>query len=171
MKLYEIPIEAAQIEILLTESEGELTPEIEARISEFLAGGEQKLENAACVVKSLDAQAEACKVESKRLAARQHALENNCDRLKALMLMAVDAAFKGKLKTPLFTIWGQTSAGSATFALAQGKELRDLPDAFVKFEAPTLDTGALWQAWRNHQELPSDVVVTELEGKRSLRIR
>lgn len=171
MKLYELPIEAARIEMLLTESEGELTPEIEAIIEDFLAGGEQKLENAACVVRSLDAQAEACKAESDRLKARQKSLEANRDRLKGLMLVAVDSAFKGKVKTPLFTIYSQQSPSSATFELAEGKNLTELPDAFVKIEAPTLDTGALWDAWRHKQALPPEVVVTEVPGKRSLRIR
>lgn len=171
MKLYEISIEAAAIEQLLTDAEGELTPELEQHITEFLRGGKEKLEHAACVLQSLAVQAEACRAESVRLDNRRRALERNSERLKSLMLIALDAAFGGKIKTAMFTIWGQTSAGSATFALAEGKELRDVPDWYVKFEAPHLDMGALWEAWRHKQELPKEVVVTELEGKRSLRIR
>ncbi len=121
MKLYEISIEAAAIEQLLTDAEGELTPELEQHITEFLRGGKEKLEHAACVLQSLAVQAEACRAESVRLDNRRRALERNSERLKSLMLIALDAAFGGKIKTAMFTIWGQTSAGSATFALAKAK--------------------------------------------------
>ncbi len=171
MKLYDLPAEAAQLEMLLTESEGELTPELEQRLKEFIDGGKEKLENAAMVVKSLKAQSDACDAEAKRLKARSASLEANADRLKGLMLVAVDSAFKGKVKTDLFTIWGQDSAGTATFELAPDADLMRLPDAFIKIEAPTLDTGELYDAWKRHQPLPPEVVVTEVPGERSLRMR
>src|SRR5579863_4580877 len=98
MRLYDIPVEAEEIERLLTESEGELTPEIEEKIKAFVEGGKEKLEHAACVVKSLTAQAQACKEEADRLSNRRKAIEANIDRLKGLMLVAVDAGFNGKLK-------------------------------------------------------------------------
>ena len=170
MKLYQLPAEAAQIEMLLTESEGELTPELEQRLKEFIEGGKDKLESSACVVKSLQAQAEACKNEAARLTSRRKSLEDNADRLKGLMLMAVDSAFHGKVKTDLFTIWGHDSPPSATFELAPDAELMRLPDDFIKIEAPTLNTGALWDAWKHKQALPPEVVVTEVPGKRSLRM-
>ena len=46
MKLYDLPAEAQAIEMLLTDSEGEITPEIEQRMKEFVEGGTDKLENA-----------------------------------------------------------------------------------------------------------------------------
>ena len=171
MKLYDLPAEASQLEMLLTEAEGELTPELEKRLNDFLQGGTEKIENAACVVRSLQAQSDACNSEAKRLKVRSASLDANSDRLKALMLSAVDGAFKGKVKTALFTIWGQDSPGSATFELAPDADLMRLPDDFVKIEAPTLDTGALYQAWKQHKEIPPEVVVTEIPGKRSLRMR
>ena len=89
MKLYDISAEAQAIEMLLTDSDGELTPEIEQRMKEFVEGGKEKLENAACVVRSLKAQSDACEAEAKRLKARSASLEANSDRLKALMAVAV----------------------------------------------------------------------------------
>lgn len=157
--------------MLLTEAEGELTPELEQRLTEFLAGGTQKLENAAAVLRSLQVQSDACKAESARLKGHHDSLESNIERLKALMLVAVDGAFKGKLKTPMFTIYGQNSAGTASFELVPDADLMKLPDSFIKCEAPTLDTGALWQAWKRKEALPAEVKVTEIAGKRSLRVR
>ena len=70
MKLYDLPAEAQAIEMLLTDSEGEITPEIEQRMKEFVEGGKEKLENAAMVLRSLKAQSDACEAEAKRLKAR-----------------------------------------------------------------------------------------------------
>ena len=171
MKLYELSAEAERLAMLLEQSEGELSPELEVEWNAFLAGGKEKLESAACILRSLQAQADACKAESTRLKARSASMEANADRLKTLMLAAVDGAFNGKLKTDLWTIYGQNSPPSATFELAADADLMRLPDEFVKIEAPRLDTGALWEAWRHKQVLPDSVVVTEIPGKRSLRVR
>lgn len=171
MHLYEIGIEAQQIEWLLSEADGEISPELDARMADFLAGGVEKIENAACVVKSLEAEAATLKQQEARMKKRRDSIEANIERLKALMLVAVDAGFKGKLKTSLFSIWGQTSAKTAKFSVAPEVDLLRLPDQFIKIEPPVLATGALLDAWRSKQELPPEIVVQEIEGTRGLRIR
>ena len=60
MKLYDIPLEANEIEEKLHENIGELTPELEQRILAFLAQGKDKIESAAIVVNSLEEDAEIC---------------------------------------------------------------------------------------------------------------
>src|SRR5690242_1192889 len=123
MKLYDIPMEFAGIDLALVESGGELTPELEAKFDDFLRAGKDKIEAAAMVVRGLELEADACVAEGKRLAERAASLENNSDRLKKLILRALDAAFDGKIKTSLFTIWGQTSATVTNFDLAPMVEL------------------------------------------------
>jgi len=54
MKLYEIPLEANEIEAQLYDNVGELTPELEGRIRAFLCQGKDKIESAAIVVNSLE---------------------------------------------------------------------------------------------------------------------
>ena len=79
MKLYDIPIEAADIEAELAENYGELTPEIEQRIAQFLSDGKDKIEAAAVVVKSLEADAAICKQEAQRLMQRAQYLDKGAE--------------------------------------------------------------------------------------------
>ena len=73
--LYDIPIEAEQIEIELSETYGELTPELEARISDFIAASKDKVEAAAAVVRSLEANAGIVQAEAERMRQRAVGLQ------------------------------------------------------------------------------------------------
>jgi Siphovirus Gp157 len=174
IRLYEIPVEAREIEAALSEGFGELTPELEERISTFMALGKDKIESAAIVVKSLEADAIECKSESNRLYARAQGLERAADRLKALMLTAVDGGFGGKVKTVKFTIWGQPSAKTTLFALKPDADIyavaAESPE-FVRMGQPELKLDALHKAHKNKEKLPDAIAVEEKDGKRYLRIK
>jgi hypothetical protein len=173
MKLYDIPMEFAQLEEALIEGQGELTPELEARFDEFLRAGKDKLEAGAMVVRSLEMEAEACNQEADRLQTRAESATKNAERLKALVLRAVDLAFSGKVKTDLFTIWGQTSAPVVKFDLDPETTLEDLEKHFptlvrVKRE---LNASALKDMHKAGEEIPEGLIVTTLPGTRFLRIK
>lgn len=173
MKLYEIPMEFAELEMALIEAQGELTPELEARFDAFLRGGKDKIEAGAMVVRSLELEAAQCQAEVKRLDERAASHTNNANRLKALVLRAVDSAFSGKVKTPLFTVWGQTSAPTVNFDLTPDADLVEMEKAcpdFVRVKRE-LVKDALKQARKEGKELPDSVIVTELPGTRFLRIK
>jgi hypothetical protein len=174
IRLYEIPKEAEEIEAALADGLGELTLELEQRISAFMAHSKDKIEAAAIVVKSLEADAIECKSESNRLYGRAQGLERAADRLKALMLTAVDGGFGGKVKTVKFTIWGQTAASNTNFGLKPEADIyavaAEHPE-FVRMGAPELKIDALKAAHKNKEELPEAITVEEKDGKRSLRIR
>lgn len=174
MKLYEIPIEATQIEEILAETFGEITPEIEERISGFVADGKTKLEAAVIVVKSLESDAMVCREESKRLVSRADGLDKGSARLKGLILVAVDGGFDGKVKTEKFTIWGQTSAVVTTLDLKPGADIFTLAEAapeYVRARAPELDKQAMKEALKSGKPLPECVAITETPGTRYLRIK
>lgn len=126
MNLYDVAVDGLVMEQELTESGGELTPELERRLDNLLQSGKEKLEAAARVVRNLEAQAEACKEESKRLAERQSSFNRQAKSLKARMAVALDAAFGGKIKTALFTIWSQRSKPSTYVVLAPNTDLGEL---------------------------------------------
>jgi hypothetical protein len=181
IKLYDIPMEFAALEIALVEAEGELSPELEKQFDEFMRGGKDKIEAAAMVVRTLEAEAEMCgaqaqailESEVKRLKDRQQSHSNNASRLKALVLRAVDAAFDGKVKTSLFTIYGQTSAPTLSVDLAPEINIEDLevtnPDLIRK--KLELNKDAIKTAYKNGGELPDSLIVSEVPGTRFLRIR
>ena len=104
--LYEVGVEGAEIESILMENDGELTPELEARLDAHLASGKNKIVAAAMVVQGLEASKANCLAEALRLMDRANAFERNAKSLKARILFAVDEGFDGKIKTDLFTIWG-----------------------------------------------------------------
>lgn len=171
MKLYEIPIEANEIEALLAENYGELTPEVEQRIAGFLRDSKEKIESAAIVVKSLEDDAEICKQEAERLTQRARGLQNGADRLKGLILFAVDEGFAGKVKTSKFTIWAQTSAASVSFELPPGADIHSVPLQFLRMKDPELDKQALKACFDADIEIPEQIVISEKPGTRYLRIK
>lgn len=171
MKLYEIPIEANEIETLLAENYGELTSEIERRISEFLREGKDKIEAAAIVVKSLEDDADVCRQEAERLTKRAAGLEAGADRLKGLILYAVDEGFGGKVKTAKFTIWGQNAAPSTSFELPPGASIHSVPVEYLRMQDPELDKQALKAALEAEIPIPEQIMISEKPGSRYLRIK
>lgn len=173
LKLYDIPLEFAELESALVETEGELTPELEQRINDFLRAGKDKIEAAAMVVRTLEMSAETCANEAKKLQDKAASHTRNADRLKKLVLIAIDSAFQGKIKTPLFTIWGQTSTASISFDLAPEIDLKDMeitnPD-FVRVKRE-LAKDALKKAYTEQREIPDSIIVTVTPGTRYLRIK
>jgi hypothetical protein len=174
MKLYDIPLEANAIEEQLFENIGELTPELEQRIKDFLAQGKDKIESAAVVIGSLEEDATICQAEAKRLIERAAQLNQSADRLRGMVLCAVDLGFGGKVKTPKFTIWGQTSASVTQFELKSGVDIYQLmaahPD-LVRASEPELNKSALKETVKVGGAVPDEIAVVTLEGRRFLRIK
>jgi len=173
MNLYELTIEGAEINRILTENEGELSPELEARMDELLTAGPDKLEAAAMVVRQLEASRDACADEAERLAKRAKSFDANIDSLKLRMLYAVDAAFSGKLKTDKFTIYGQSSPDRVSFEVAPDADLKSISDfapelVRAKYE---LNKTALAERYKRGDILPNAITPVTVPGKRSIRIK
>lgn len=174
MRLYEIPIEADKIEEELHENLGELTPELQARIEDFLAQGKAKIEAAAIVVKSMEADAEVCKAEAKRLVERGARLALAAEKLQNLMLFAVDQGFAGKVKTARFTIWGQNAGAQTRVDLKPGMDINAVMARFpeyIRVATPELNLIALKDAIKAGVVLPDDFTIDQKPGVRFLRIR
>ena len=171
MKLYDIPIEANEIEAQLADNHGELSPEIEQRIAGFLRDSKEKIESAAIIVKSLEDDAEVCRQEAERLVKRAAGLESGADRLKGLILFAVDEGFGGKIKTAKFTVWGQSSAPSISFEIPPGADIHSVPLEFLRMKDPELDKQALKAALEAEIAIPEQIVISEKPGTRYLRIK
>ena len=174
LKLYDIPLEANAIEEQLFDNVGEITPDLEQRIQAFLAQGKDKIESAAIVIGSLEEDAEICKGEAKRLIERAARLEQSADRLRGMVLCAVDLGFGGKVKTSKFTIWGQTSAPVTHYDLKAGVDIYQLIAAhpeLVRAPEPELNKTALKETVKAGASLPEEIAVTNLQGTRFLRIK
>lgn len=173
MNLYEMSLEGREIEKLLTDGEGELTPELEARLNNLMIAGPQRIEAAAIVVQSMEASAMACEEEVKRLAARAKSFQDNASRLKSYISLALDTAFGGRVKTDKFTVWTQASADHVAFDVLPDHTIEEV-EAFdpslvrVKKE---LDKVALKERFKRGEPLPAAIEFTTMPGKRSTRIK
>jgi hypothetical protein len=171
MKLYELPMEYAVLDSALVENAGELTPELEKRLDDFLRSGKDKIEAGVMVMRGLEMEVKACKEEAKRLTERAASIENNAERLKALILYALDGAFGGKVRTGLFTIWGQTSAAQIAVEVAPSVDLARLPEAYVRVHRE-LAKDAIKEAVKRGEDVSGwGITATDVPGTRFLRVR
>lgn len=156
------------IEDILIDGDGELTPETEARMDALLQSGVPKIEGAVLIVKELEATAERIKLEADRMTKRRQSFERNADSLKARIVMALDAAFNGKIKTDRITAYTQKSKDSIVFEFkAEDSSLENLHHAhpeLVKVETVySLDKEALLKKWEEEAPLREQFAM-ELEA-------
>lgn len=145
MTIYEIDeailncIDLETGEIIDTEQLDKLTMEREA-----------KLENVACWIKELKAEAEALKAEKQRLADRQEVAENKMESLKKYLAYALDGqAFK-------------TVRASVTFRKSQAVEIADiykLDENYLRYKEPEADKTAIKKALNAGQTVAGATLV------------
>ena len=145
MKLYEIDqailncIDLETGEIIDTEQLDKLTMEREA-----------KLENVACWIKELKAEAEALKAEKMAFAKRQQVAENKMESLKKYLAYALDGqAFK-------------TVRASVTFRKSQAVEITDiykLDENYLRYKEPEADKTAIKEALKSGQTVAGATLV------------
>jgi hypothetical protein len=168
--------ERRTVDEFLVETQGELTPELEALLNDVTAKIEDKIEATARFVLSEQARADAIKAEEVRLSARRKAIESRVEYNKAVRIRALlDVLGVDKVKGALVTVALQNCPPTLTVneALFDDAKLRTLasidPDFVVRApETFRLNRIALLAAHKAGQLLPTgcDVVVN-----RSVRIR
>lgn len=98
MNLYEIT--GAYIDLQNQIEAGDIPEEAIVDTLEAVEGMfEEKIDNTACVIKNLTAQAKAIKAEEEALSQRRKTLEGSCDRLKDYIRDAMSSAGKNKVET------------------------------------------------------------------------
>lgn len=126
---------------------------------------EDKAENIAKVIRSLEAEAEAFDNEAKRLAEQAKVRRNKVDRLKEYLLLGLTAAGKDRVKGALFTVAVQDSPPRC-----EVMDAGSVPDVFQVVIPATMrvDAKAIIQHFRDTGEQVPGAVVSA--GKH-LRIR
>lgn len=166
MQLYDIAQEGLVIADLLTENEGELTPDLEKRLDELLRAGTDKLEAAERVSRNLKAEAEACAAEAKRLQQRAQSFERQRKALRTRMAIALESAFGGKIKTSLFTIWCQRTPPTMKVTVAENTDMDELrarrPDLFKTVHV--FDETTVKAEHVSEHQLPAEVKVEDVPG-------
>lgn len=171
--LYSLALDGIEIEQLLFDSVGEITPDIQQKMDALLESGPAMLEAAAAVVRQLQLSAQIAGDESDRLRTRAKEFEGQAAKLKERMTMALDKSFGGKIKTPKWSIWTQKSADRIVADLIPGVTpemlYQERPDLVrVKME---LDREKAVSELKNGKPLPELILFEEKEGTRYVRIK
>ena len=107
------------------------------KLDELQIERETKIENVACWIKDLKAEAEALKAEKMAFAERQKVAENKMESLKKYLAYALDGkAFK-------------TTRASVTFRKSQAVEIADiykLDENYLRYKEPEADKTAIKEA-------------------------
>jgi hypothetical protein len=170
--LYELANARDILDGWLAESDGEVTPELEALLSEVDAKADDKIERVALYIREQKALADAAKVERDRLNGIASARLKAAESLTSYLHREMDRLGKDKVNGVLATIALQKNPPSVKGDLSE-EELRTLyasGPAIVKHvpESFVLDRKAALAAHKAGQVLPSGLTIEQSIG---LRIR
>ena len=115
---------------------------------------EEKLENLACWIKSMDADVAAIKNEEKNLAQRRKSLENKRERIFTFLYQSLDGE---KINSPRVKVSYRKTAAVDVFNMSE------IPDAFKRIktiEEP--DKTAIKEAIKAGEEVPGAALVERL---------
>ncbi len=172
MALYEISNARDILDGWLAESEGEVTPELEALLAEIDAKADEKIERVALYIRERQSHAAAVKEEVIRLTTMVKREERAADSLKAYLHRQMDALGKDRVNGVLCTVALQNNPPSVKGDLDEGalRQLEVSEPAFVRHvpESFALDRKAVLDAHKAGKPIPDGLTV---EQGQSLRIR
>lgn len=116
--LYQLTDDLLALWDLLEETEGELTPEMEAWMEEYGLKTRTKVDNMCRLEAELRARATAQKAEAKRLSDRARKVDADADRLKRLLELAMHRQGTRRLEGDHFTVSIQKHGGKRSLVTA-----------------------------------------------------
>lgn len=172
MKLYELANLRDVLDEALAETEGELTPEIEAQMAALDMASDEKIERVALYIREQLSEATAIEDESKRLRQRADAKANAARSLKLYLAREMERLGKEKVNGLLATVAMQNNPPAVVGdvdAAALWKSGGDFA-GFVRYtpESFALDRKVVLDAYKRGQTIPAGLDVVQT---RSLRIR
>lgn len=164
MTLYELTADYQNL--LMLAEDPDTDPQAFADTLEGIEGAiEDKAENYAKVIRTLEGDAAACDAESKRLRNKKQTIENNIKRMKAALQFTMQTTGKTKFKTSLFSFGIRKNPPSVVIDTAN---VRDFPNEYIIESEPVLDKKALKDALKAGEDLEG---LCHLEQSESLSIR
>ncbi|SFC01895.1 virus Gp157 [Bacillus sp. 491mf] len=114
MKLYELTSNFNQLQQIIEDgADQEAIHDTLQAIDEAI---DDKVQGAALLIRNIEAQAEAIKVEEKRLSDRRKFFENNCKKIKDYLYQQMVAVDKRRVKGALVTVGIQKNPASLEIA-------------------------------------------------------
>ena len=162
--LYELTADFQNL--LMLAEDPDTDPQAFADTLEGIEGAiEDKADNYAKVIRTLEADAAACDAEAKRLRNKKQTIENNIKRMKSALQFAMRMTGKTKFKTALFTFGIRKNPASVVIDAAN---VRDFPEQYIIESEPILDKKALKDALKAGEDMTG---LCHLEQSESLSIR
>lgn len=155
LKLWEVGDELSEIAVLIMEAEGELTPELAARLDMMEGAFEDKIERIALKVRELEANARAAKEEADRLARIQRSFTNAAKRLKDYTLFEMQRVGKDRVETIRAKVRVQQNGRPS---IRWTLDPDSAPEAYRRTTV-TVDTQAAYEAWKEGETLPEGFTV------------
>lgn len=145
MTLYEINEQMARlIDEAVDPETGEINEEAFDQLENLQMEWGEKVENIACFIKNLKADAEALKVEKNNLAKRQKYAENKAERLtKYLSDMMNGQTYKSP----------RADVGYRKSVQVRCEDLYKVPEEYLRYKEPELDKTAVKDALKKGEEV------------------
>ncbi|SFI35391.1 MULTISPECIES: siphovirus Gp157 family protein [unclassified Bacillus (in: firmicutes)] len=160
MKLYELTSNFNQLQQIIEDGAGqEAIHDTLQAIDEAI---DDKVQGAALLIRNIEAQAEAIKVEEKRLADRRKFFENNCKSIKDYLYQQMVTVDKRRIKGALVTVGIQKNPVSLDIAADAV-----IPPEYMIPQEPKVDKKALLAAVKDGMQWDG----ITLKQSESVRIR
>ncbi len=161
MKLYEIA--PALLAIQEQSDDGELTDEMIAQIANLEMALEDKLDACCCVLRGMQAHAEAYLAEAARMRQKVQIAQNNVERLKNYMQTNLETLGIERLEMRLFKLRLQKNPPSCV--VGTGVVVAKLPEEFKKVTVEP-NKSAILAAYKECRALPAGITVVQTKGLR-----
>lgn len=155
LKLWEVGDELNEIAIQIMEAEGEMTPEIEARLDALEGAFEDKIERIALKVRELEANETAAKAEADRLTAMTRAFGKAAERLKGYALFEMTRVGKDRIETNRAKVRIQKNGRPS---IRWTLDPSEAPEAYRTVKIG-VNTQAAYEAWKDGGTLPDGFTV------------
>ncbi len=166
-KLYELGAELEAIIAAIVEAGGELSPELEARLTEAEGAFAIKTEKLIMAIRANQARAKMIDSEIERLKDLAAPYHRTADSIKAYLFGQMQRTGKTKIDMPLGKAWIQkNSRPSIRYVGVDPEEMSDLPMEMVRITF-ALNGEATYQAWKDGL-LPDEL---EAEVGHHLRVK
>lgn len=165
MTLYDLTAEALDLQAVILDAGGEVTPDVEAALDALDALGEtaeDKLAAYGRLIANMAADADAYRAEEKRLADRRKAIETSARSLKDRVEQFLRATGKPKIKADVWSFSLQRNPPSVYV-----RDTNAIPADYLVPQQPTIDRRAILDVLKAGGSVPG----CELQQGESLRIR
>lgn len=162
LKLYEVGDELEAVRSLLFENEGDLSPELEAALTEAEGSFNEKAERVALFIRELQSNAKAVKEEATRLSQRAAQYERTAEGLKHYLQREMERVEIQRVDGKLINVRLQKSPPSVVSTLSE-EALREIPAVYVTLvpQSYRLNAKAVIEAHKAGAEIPPGIEVTQ----------